>query len=105
MVDPGKATQPTTNREIGYFGEQQALSLDPDRVPDFLEERCAGNDILRREVEAMLAAAGDTPFFTGALAAQIDRLQLEETDRLPGHIGPYTILERLGRGGMGTASP
>ena len=67
----------------------------------YLEQACAGNDKLRREVKTLLAAhhrAGD--FLDTAIVA--------ETGDLPGLregpgtvIGPYKLLRQIGAGGMG----
>lgn len=62
----------------------------------FLEEACEGDPEVRREVEAMLAA--HEPDHTLVLER---RLLSDEAEPLAGHIGPYRLLERLGRGGMG----
>jgi serine/threonine protein kinase/tetratricopeptide (TPR) repeat protein len=71
----------------------------------YLEETCRGDEGLRREVEALLDAhhrAGDfleTPILleAGPKAVQIEvRKELENRS-----VGPYRLLEPIGRGGMG----
>jgi tetratricopeptide (TPR) repeat protein len=71
--------------------------------PVYLDEACAGDDTLRREVESLLShlegtlvaptsdAPSDTPGSGTAPRAGGD----------PERIGPYTIIGRLGEGGMG----
>jgi predicted ATPase len=81
-----------------------ALEREPPARASFLDEACAGDEPLRREVEALLAAherAGDlldTPVDEAAVAV----LARSQVESLAGRmIGPYKILSRLGRGGMG----
>ena len=81
-----------------------ALEAEPVERNRVLRDRCAGDEPLRREVEALLAAhesSGgfiETPIasLTGNLFAE------DEPDRLIGRvIGHYEITERIGSGGMG----
>jgi tetratricopeptide (TPR) repeat protein len=58
----------------------------------FLDEACAGDEALRREVESLLAhdtEGDDTLAQSVALAQELDA------------VGPYRLLERIGEGGMG----
>ncbi len=65
----------------------------PEEREKFLDEKCAGNAALRAEVLDLLDWAPRVkPDFLGKMAAGPD-LKL---------IGPYTLKERLGEGGMGT---
>ena len=69
----------------------RAVELAPGARSAFLEEACAGDQSLRREVESLLAhdsENGDT--FTGP------------PDLTPRTIAHYRILGKLGQGGMGT---
>jgi Tol biopolymer transport system component len=69
----------------------------------FLDEACAGDAELRREVESLLAqpATGDGVMDTPALAAAA-RLITQPTPSLTGRrLGVYAIQELLGAGGMG----
>jgi Tol biopolymer transport system component len=79
-----------------------ALERADSARPAFLEEACAGDLELRREVESLLAQD------TGALVlnqglGDIARDMLSPARRFtPGAmIGPYRVVERLGAGGMG----
>ena len=82
----------------------RARRLPPADLPAFLDEACAGDDELRREVESLLAVHHDQASLLdpdgvrqrlGAVAADvIDR-------ELPERIGPYRIVRLIGEGGMG----
>jgi serine/threonine-protein kinase len=78
-----------------------ALDLAPAERSRYLDEACAGDQTLRREVDSLLASAQQTVSFL--------RKPLEEESRqLSGdgysrgaRIGPYEILSLIGEGGMG----
>jgi len=85
-----------------------ALSLEPSRRAAFLEEACAGDALLRQELEALLARDEHSPHFleTPALEAAASALIGQEDapgPQLPAglQIGPYRIMTLLGGGGMG----
>ena len=85
---------------------EQALEVSPDRRSVYLEEVCAGDKVLRREVEALIAAdqqAGTGFLAGGAVEASSILAAPEELVSLAGtRIGPYQIVEEIGHGGMGT---
>lgn len=73
-----------------------ALEQTEERRAAYLKEACAGDDPLRCEVESLIAAReqGNSSFLE----------QAEVTKALLGKgstLGPYTIVEQLGSGGMG----
>src|SRR5437867_5156126 len=78
---------------------QSALRLDPTERPFFLDRACGGDDVLRKQVEALLArqsAASRKP----PLSVQ-SRPQPDADAIVSQTIAHYKILSFLGRGGMG----
>jgi serine/threonine protein kinase/tetratricopeptide (TPR) repeat protein len=87
---------------------QAALELDPSARESFLAEACARDDALRAEVRSLLAAheaAGDFIEASPGMmetASGGDLFSGHEGGLTPGaRLGPYEVLELLGRGGMG----
>jgi len=81
-----------------------ALAVEPGARAACLNERCAGDASLRRDVEALLVAHEESGgFIETPIATLDDRLfEDEEADRLIGQaIGHWEILNRIGSGGMG----
>jgi len=80
-----------------------ALEREPDEVDAFLSEKCAFDQILRAEVEALLdlhrQAGGfiETPVADVAAAV----FNQDETNRIGQTIGHYKISRRISAGGMG----
>jgi len=80
-----------------------ALDAPPGGRDAFLSEACAGDDELRAQVEALLAAAEkeetrlDEPI--SPLGAAI--IASPDPDPKARQVGPYRILRQIGRGGMG----
>jgi serine/threonine protein kinase len=81
-----------------------ALERQPDRRSAFLQDACAGDEVLRREVESLIAAHEKAGSFADAPAYELaaDFLQ-DDQPGLSGEqaIGHYQILGKLGAGGMG----
>ena len=77
----------------------RASALPPAKRGAFLDGACAGDSELRAEVEAMLAQDAKVGA-TDAMAAPVLHAAAAPAG-MPQRIGPYTILERLGEGGMG----
>ncbi len=89
---------------------EATLDQPLDERTRFLARRCAGDDALRREVEALLAAAGKAGSFLQAPAplpaiagpAASESATGGELDVAAGPtVGPYRILREIGEGGMG----
>jgi serine/threonine-protein kinase len=76
-----------------------ALDLAPEQRAAFVMQRCAGCAGLHTTVTALLADA------TAEAEQLLEEESLpapEETDALPGtRLGPFRVVERIGRGGMG----
>jgi serine/threonine protein kinase len=81
-----------------------ALECEPNQLDAFLNEKCAGDEILRREVEALLALHRRAGSFIETPIADVASglLKEDETDLLIGQtIGHYKISQRISAGGMG----
>jgi len=81
-----------------------ALELEPLEVAAFLDRKCAGDESLRREVEALLAAHREAGTFIEAPVVRFDAgaFDDEPADRWIGQsIGHYQITKQIGSGGMG----
>lgn len=81
-----------------------ALQRDTLHRPAWLAEACGGDEALRREVESLLAmhdSSGDfleTPAWGVAPELMLD----DPSPNLAGLlVGPYRVIEEIGRGGMG----
>lgn len=82
----------------------EATQLPPHDRSAFLDRVCAGNSLLRGEVESLLAcfhSAGE--FLESPLVGQgVSLLEQNAQDaRIGKNIGPYCLLRLLGQGGMG----
>jgi eukaryotic-like serine/threonine-protein kinase len=83
---------------------QEALELEESRRAAFLEEACAGDEGLRREVESLLKFDKHEGRFIEqpALEVAAKMVAQEKPDSLIGQqIGSYLIVSVLGMGGMG----
>jgi eukaryotic-like serine/threonine-protein kinase len=86
---------------------QEASELDPAQRQEFLQNACAGDGGLHKEVVSLLSCEDEAKSFleVPALLSQISRLpddREEDSSTLTGRrIGRYQIGERVGRGGMG----
>jgi serine/threonine protein kinase len=83
---------------------QAALERAPDDRSAFISEACGGDDSLRREVEALLAADGEAGSLieTPAYAVAAPLIVGGDAPTLLGKtIGHYQIISLLGKGGMG----
>ena len=94
---------PERYQQIGEI-YHSALELGPKQRVAFLAQACAGDEELLREVESLIASNEKAGEFIHAPALEVaaELLTMDQCDLLPGKsLGPYTILELLGSGGMG----
>jgi serine/threonine protein kinase len=77
----------------------QTRVCEPDELSAFLDESCAGDEVLRGKVEELLAAHRQSGSFIETPRATTSILEDGETDLLIGH---YRILNPISAGGMGT---
>ncbi|MGE0128414.1 MAG: protein kinase [Blastocatellales bacterium] len=81
-----------------------ALEMATDERAAFLEQACADDEELRREVESLIAADAQAGDFIVApvLGDTVETLTEEQPPSLTGkRLGEYEVLAFLGRGGMG----
>ncbi len=76
---------------------ERALDLPDGQRPNFLDQQCGSDQGLRERVETLLRhdEAVETRFLAGRTESS---LPLESAGA---HIGPYTLRERIGEGGLG----
>lgn len=89
-----------------------ALDLDPTERSGYVLQTCGDDDALRSEVMALLDASGrtsgflessDTESLKKALVDMAEELDADESadPNINREMGPYRLIRRLGRGGMG----
>jgi Tol biopolymer transport system component/predicted Ser/Thr protein kinase len=80
----------------------QAAELAPKARPAFLDQACAGDEALRKEIETLLAHdAEEGGTLAKAVAEAGVGAGIMDEDLSGRAIGPYKVLGRLGAGGMG----
>jgi serine/threonine protein kinase len=77
----------------------QVASLRSEERPAYLDQACAGDTDLRREVESLLTSHHEAG--TEFLNTPAINLSGPAPTRVGRRIGAYNILEEIGRGGMG----
>jgi serine/threonine-protein kinase len=81
-----------------------ALDRPPEERAAFLDDACGGDDALRNEVEALLAADANPPPFLEEDAAAAAAPLLAGDDAVAPvpdtQVGPYRLIEQIGEGGM-----
>ena len=87
---------------------KSAISLDSDARRDYVAEKCGGDELLRSEVEKLIAShqQANAENFIGGHAAEAGAVLLSVEEHKPAlskgqQFGSYLILDRLGAGGMG----
>jgi len=81
---------------------ERVLACDEESREETLDRECGDDEALRRNVEALLACAGEpTAALKDCLSPASPFLDSVSED-VPRQIGPYRVLRRLGTGGMGT---
>ena len=79
-----------------------AAELEPAKRKAFLDDACAGDDLLRREVESLLAHDIQESLVAGPAVVEVSRLLRKEARLITGdRIGTYIITGSIGSGGMG----
>jgi TolB-like protein/Tfp pilus assembly protein PilF len=84
----------------------EALGLTPEGRAEFLDEKCAGDPEMRKEVETLLNASAGQPadFLHKSVRQAADNMITDRMYRkvaVGGEIGHYKIVAQLGAGGMG----
>jgi len=81
-----------------------ALAKPASERPAFLADACAGDDPLRRRIEALLEAHENPgSFLAGQPPMPASTIDHSPPAEQPGAvIGPYKLIEPIGEGGMGT---
>ena len=103
MLTDERAMKPERWQQVDQLF-QAALEREPEERAAFISEACGGDDSLRREVEALLAADGqagsliEAPAY--AMAAPL--IAGDDAQLLVGKsISHYQIISLVGKGGMG----
>lgn len=82
----------------------ESLGRRPEQRSAYLDEACAGDEELRREVDELLTLDGEAAEFFDRLSGEIAAaapLELESAAHTGLRIGPYRTLAAIGQGGMG----
>ena len=80
----------------------QAAELAPQARPAFLDQACAGDEPLRKEIESLLAHEAEEGSTLAQAVVEAGGAAGSMDEDLSGRtIGPYKVLGRIGAGGMG----
>lgn len=95
---------PGTNWDLIEKLFLEAADLPSAEREAFLERSCNGDASLRSEVESLLKAeSAGTSSITAAIESEVTLLLDDDRSSLVGtRLGPYRLLEPIGRGGMGS---
>ncbi len=83
---------------------QSALEREAGQRAAFLDEACASDPELRRQIDALLVSHEQAPRFleTPALVAAPELLRGDQAETMLGRrLGPYQVVREIGHGGMG----
>jgi serine/threonine protein kinase/Flp pilus assembly protein TadD len=81
---------------------EDALDLNPAEWPEFLQNTCANDESLRNEILLILQSLhGEEKFLETPPENEINQVLFQKQNAIPESIGPYRILNLLGKGGMG----
>ena len=82
---------------------EEVVEMEIPRRAVFLEEACHDDAALKSEVEALLDRHDNDSFLEKPASKVFSDLFVEEMESIPAgkRLGPYTVTERIGRGGMG----
>jgi eukaryotic-like serine/threonine-protein kinase len=81
-----------------------ALELDEDKRLAFLDQACAGDEALRRELQSLLSFEDRAENFIESPALEVAASMLakdQDYSAVGSWIGPYQVLSLIGAGGMG----
>ena len=88
----------------------EVMDLDAEVRTAVLDRACAGDAVLRAQVERLIAADTDAVQFLetpamvyagGLVDAASSQIQSEEREKPGDRIGPYSVIREIGHGGMG----